>query len=123
MVKSLLTCPPSAVPERCCGSFGPRRRGDDARSFYAESSGAALPPALVSSASLTGPLLLLLSHQFTDNDTHTHAGGGAQRHPTARTAAPRPMYGGPEALERIILQMRTHISAPLERSWTAAGCV
>lgn len=77
MVKSLLTCPPSAVRERCCGSFSPRRRGDDARCFYAESSGAALPPALVSSASLTGPLLLL-SHQFTDNDTHTHRQAGAR---------------------------------------------
>lgn len=74
MVESLLTCAPAAARGRCCGSFGPRRRGDDARCFYAESSGAALPPALVSSASLTGPLLLLLllSHQFTDNDTHTH---------------------------------------------------
>lgn len=65
----LLTCPLSANP--ACRSFGPRR-GDDALIIYAESRGAAQPPALVSSASLTGPLLFL-SHQFTDNDTHTRA--------------------------------------------------
>lgn len=32
-------------------------------------------------------------------------------------------YGGPEALERIIVQMRTHILVSLELSWTTAGRV
>lgn len=80
MVKSLLTCPPSAARGRCCGSFSPRRRGDDARCFYAESSGAALPPALVSSASLTGRLLSSSSSSPTSSPTmiHTHTQAGAR---------------------------------------------
>lgn len=57
---------------------------------------------------------------LTTIHTHTRRGGGAQRHPTARIAAPLPMYGGPEALERIIVQMRTHILASqLDNSWTS----
>lgn len=76
-----------------------------------------LPPPhslVLSSFSPTSSLTTIHTH------THTRRGGGAQRHPTARTAAPLPMYGGPEALERIIVQMRTHILASqLDNSWTS----
>lgn len=115
----VLTCPLSAWRKRqSCASILQSRRGGDALFNYAESRCAAQPPALASSASLTGPLLFL-SHQFTDNDTHAQAG--------ARSVIPlralQRHYGGPEALEQVIVQMRTHIQASLEPSWTTAGRV